>query len=216
MTIWHELIPRLHIQDQPPPDSWRRCYEAKYALARLLRPASILEFGVRAGYSAFAFLSACPNGRYVGIDNNSDTHGGFSGAIEHARSLLSGFEATIHQQSSTEYMQEFREGDETQQTEQPNPFPSFELVHVDGDHSFHGCLGDLEAAVKFWPRAILVDDYWRIPEVHAACDRFAMKRATEFVRLVLDDSHNGATLFVPLYCAAASQLSTVAKQCDPK
>lgn len=47
-----------------------RCYDEKYRLALLLRPASILEVGVRAGYSAAAFLAAVP-ARYLGIDNDS-------------------------------------------------------------------------------------------------------------------------------------------------
>ncbi len=42
------------------PDNVRRCYDWKYRLARLLQPRRILEFGVRFGYSAAAFLAASP------------------------------------------------------------------------------------------------------------------------------------------------------------
>lgn len=198
MTFWSNLETRLHDRDQPPPDCWRRCYESKYAIAQLLRPASILEFGVRAGYSAFAFLSACPQARYVGIDNNSDTHGGFSGAIEHAKSILTGFDVTILEQSSSDYLQSILAGGDNHLPEQSGRWPEFELVHVDGDHSMQGCLEDLHAAVHFRPRAILVDDYFGIPEVHEACDRFATEQFTKFTQLNIQDGHNGATLFIPI------------------
>ena len=43
-------------------------YRTKWAIARTLLPGSILEVGAGSGYSAMAFLDACPTARYLGID----------------------------------------------------------------------------------------------------------------------------------------------------
>jgi predicted O-methyltransferase YrrM len=210
MSFWTELKSKLHQQDQPPPDSWERCYEMKNAVAQLLRPSSILEFGVRTGYAAFAFLSACPQAKYVGIDNNSDTHGGFSGAINHARSILEGFDATIIERSSDDYIRSLQEDQTDQAPRRYAGLPRFDLIHVDGDHSLQGCLADMESAAGLHPRTILVDDYFGIPEVHEACDRFAREHVKQFVQLTFTDNHNGAALFIPLdmavpYCPVKAQ-----------
>jgi len=66
---------------------WVPYYKTKWAIARVLQPASILEIGVRYGYSAAAFLNACPGATYLGIDLDSDTFGGVKGAIQWARRI---------------------------------------------------------------------------------------------------------------------------------
>lgn len=102
-TVWRELSAALHPSDQPPPPTWADCYSTKFAVAHLLQPRRIFEIGVRAGYSALAFLRAVPTARYVGIDSNRDEHGGFCGAIEHARGLLAGYDAMILEMSSAQF-----------------------------------------------------------------------------------------------------------------
>ncbi len=49
---------------------WVDYYRMKWAIAKVLQPESILEVGVRFGYSARAFLEACPDAVYTGIDAN--------------------------------------------------------------------------------------------------------------------------------------------------
>ena len=56
-------------------------YKMKWAIAKLLRPASILEMGVRYGYSARAFLDACPDAHYLGIDAGPPAQGSQHGAL---------------------------------------------------------------------------------------------------------------------------------------
>ena len=46
-------------------DDWIAYYRLKWAVARVLQPQRILEIGVRFGYSAAAFLNACPNATYL-------------------------------------------------------------------------------------------------------------------------------------------------------
>ena len=54
-------------------------YEVKYNIAKEVNPKVIAEIGVRAGYSAWAFLSACPDAKYHGFDAENGTHGGQGG-----------------------------------------------------------------------------------------------------------------------------------------
>ncbi len=186
MSFWDFLAPRLHPQDQPAPASWRTCYETKYALSRLLQPQSLLEIGVRAAYSAFSFLTACPHVRYLGIDNNSDTHGGFRGSLDHARRLLEPFSATVRELSSEELAQSWSAD-----------VPQFDVVHVDADHSEAGCRADLHLAERCRSRVILVDDYGGIEGVRVACDRFVAERGALWLPpIMVDDGHNGVALVV--------------------
>ena len=55
---------------------YRNYYKIKYDIAKEADPKRIVEIGVRAGYSAFFFLQACPNAKYFGFDANNGTHGG--------------------------------------------------------------------------------------------------------------------------------------------
>jgi len=195
--FWSVLEPRLHPQDQPAPATWRPCYEVKFALARLIRPRSILEIGVRAGYSALAFLTACPEASYVGIDNNGDMHGGFRGALDHARELLAPFQAVLLEMTSAAYGEQLRHDPDQS---------AFDLVHVDGDHSLAGCLADLRLADRLQPRVILVDDVLGIPEVQSACDQFLRETQGRWLSLVIPDAHNGVRVLVtnPLTAAVAN------------
>lgn len=184
MSLWKRLEAQLHPQDRPAPAAWQRCYETKYALSRLLRPTSLLEIGVRAGYSAYCFLEACPNLRYLGIDNNSDTHGGFAGAIEHARGLLKPYAAEIVEQSSADF---------ARCVEHHNL--NFDCVHVDGDHSAAGCCRDLRLAARCQPRVIVVDDYLGIAAVRDACDGFHRESGSQWCApVVIEDGHHGLAL----------------------
>jgi hypothetical protein len=48
-------------------DDWVPYYRLKFAIAKVLQPQSILEIGVRYGYSAITFLQACPKASYFGL-----------------------------------------------------------------------------------------------------------------------------------------------------
>jgi hypothetical protein len=154
--LWQELSARLHPVDLEGAPAWQRHYETKYAVAARLRPRSICEIGVRGGYSALAFLLACPDSFVLGIDDDSATHGGMPGMLGHARCILAGRPFALMVYSS--------------QALPRLPF-DFDLVHVDGDHSYAGTLHDLRLA---WDagRAVLIDDYHSIPSVGQACDDF--------------------------------------------
>jgi len=126
-------------------NEWVPYYRLKWAIARILQPRRILEIGVRFGYSAAAFLDACPGAAYVGIDNDSDTFGGQRGAIDWARHITRGTHA------------EYLIADSQQLAELPGG--PYDLIHVDGQQDGEGSIRDLEHALKKG-RHILVDGYF--------------------------------------------------------
>ena len=185
MHIWPQLSAVLHPADHPSPSSWCRCYETKFALATLLQPKTIFEIGVRAGYSAFAFLHAIPAASYLGIDANGDTHGGFHGAILHARQLIAPFQAEVREMTSAEFASRH----------DLHPSQGYDLIHIDGDHSFSGCLFDLRLARELGFRHLLVDDTSGIKDVREACDQFAAEQTEGLTQIEIHDGHHGTILF---------------------
>jgi len=127
-------------------EEWVPYYRDKYAICRMIAPRSILEIGVRFGYSAMAFLSACPRASYVGLDNDSGTFGGEHGALDWARKQLAPYDARV----------------ELVDTQRLDALPGgpYDLVHVDGQQDGEGTLHDLRLALAK-AKFILVDGiFW--------------------------------------------------------
>lgn len=125
-------------------DRWLDYYKLKWAIAHVLQPTSILEIGVRFGYSAIAFLDASPQAHYLGIDLDTDTFGGVKGAINWAKKKTQGYDAEFLI-ADTQTMARF-------------PGEVYDLIHVDGQQDGDGSFHDLEMAIK-QGRYILFDGY---------------------------------------------------------
>lgn len=163
------------------PDEKREAYyRAKHEVAQRLQPKLIVEIGVRAGYGAFAMLSACPDARYIGIDADNGTHGWTKGALRHAAKILAKFED-----------QSIWIRDSQEVTRLPGDI--IDLLHIDGDHSFEGCYNDLALADRSGVRWVLIDDYLSLREVREAVDKFALDTRREGFE-VIDDGHRGHAL----------------------
>lgn len=157
LSVWHPADPFR------PTEEALRYYEVKYQIAKRLQPASICEIGVRAGYSAFAFLSACPNAHYLGVDIGTDGAEDVNEAsmlTAHVAKILHNFDYEIWWVNSQSIVN--------------MPWAHYDLFHIDADHSYVGCRGDLRLAVRSKPRYILVDDFDVGPEVRAACRDFLL------------------------------------------
>ncbi|MHA2404344.1 MAG: O-methyltransferase [Candidatus Kariarchaeaceae archaeon] len=140
-------------------------YRIKYDIAKRFNPKSILEIGVRAGYSAYSFLSACPDATYVGIDAENGAHGGKGGPwMWWAKEILS------------EYQTTFIEADTQELTEIDG---EYDFIHIDGDHSTKGLLHDLKICWPVMKGVIVVDDYDYLPRVKKGCDAWAEKDDVE-------------------------------------
>ena len=150
---------------------WLAYYRMKWAIARVLKPESILEIGVRFGYSALAFLNASPSAQYVGIDIDSPSFGGSPGALDWARKACSQYQAKFILADSTE-MERF-------------PGGPYDLIHVDGQQDGEGTLHDLILA-SAQASYILVDGYfWSRANFFSASDfLFRYRELIEFYEVI--------------------------------
>jgi len=141
-------------------DEWVPYYRMKYSLSKTINPRSILEIGVRYGYSAITFLESSPEATYLGIDNDSDNFGGSEGAIEWAKKITGSHKAN------------FLIADSQQMTSFPGDF--YDLIHIDGQQDGDGTIHDLELALEKG-RWILLDGYFWSRENMLAATYFLEK-----------------------------------------
>ncbi|KAM3103177.1 methyltransferase domain-containing protein [Phormidesmis sp. 146-12] len=143
-------------------DDWVDYYRLKWAIAHTLKPTSILEIGVRFGYSAAAFLKGSPDAHYVGIDIDSDQFGGVKGAINWAKEITRSFKADFLIED-TQTMQQF-------------PGDIYDLIHVDGQQDGNGSFHDLEIAFQ-QGRFVLVDGYFWTQYNFSSVSEFLLRYA---------------------------------------
>jgi SAM-dependent methyltransferase len=135
---------------------WVSYYRTKWAIAKVLKPQSILEIGVRYGYSALALLNGSPSARYLGIDLDVTAFGGSVGAIDWAR------------QACSEFQTEFLLADSTKMERFPGG--RYDLIHVDGQQDGEGTMHDLLLACA-QAKFVLVDGYfWSRANFYSASD----------------------------------------------
>ncbi len=121
--------------------------------AELIRPKSILEIGAFLGFGLAAFIhGASKIDRVTAMDNESY----IPGSQELCAANLSFFGG------GKEFV---RSLEETRGT--------YDLVHVDADHTFQGALDDIAFAWGLGPRVMLVDDYGFLEDVRRAAQAFA-------------------------------------------
>jgi len=136
-------------------------YAIKYDLCKRKNPKVIAEIGVRCGYSAWSFLQACPNVRYVGLDDNNGTHGGKGGEdgsfFKWAGQILSKYNTTLIEADTQKIidLKDFKDKNEDSYS-----IVDVDFFHVDGDHTSEGVYHDLSLALEVLSEngMILVDD----------------------------------------------------------
>lgn len=132
-------------------------------LAELARKArSYLEVGVQEGRSLALVLTARPApARLVLCDDwGTDSGGTGRGSHEHLRPLLEDFHGEV----------EFLDGDSRETL--PRLLVPFDLVHIDGGHSYEVASSDLQHGWRLCRRWMLVHDI-TFPEVWRALCEFA-------------------------------------------
>jgi hypothetical protein len=145
-----------------------RYYQEKYELALLCRKPSpvIGEIGVRNGYSAASFGFAHPDASYHGWDLINGGHGGLKSGIDtfpYVKGMLSSNFPSLTIALEHRNSQEINHFDVT-----------FDLFHVDGNHSTKGCLHDMKTVMASMSSGglMIVDDYEYIGGVKAAVHAF--------------------------------------------
>lgn len=116
----------------------------KFTVAMILRPERIVEIGVRAGISALAFLSACPDAMYTGIDNAHDSAAHGIDFLANARRHFTALDV--------------RADIRIEDSQSLDRFPHADLIHIDGDHSYDAVQHDVIAAWYSGAPWILCDD----------------------------------------------------------
>lgn len=130
-------------------DEWNEKYRMKYAICKVIEPKTILEIGVRYGYSAVTFLSVVPDATYLGINTDTDSTNGSKEAIQWAKKI------------TDQYNVNFLIADTQQMVTFPGEF--YEFIHItcpqNGDRTIHV----LEMALEKG-RWILLDGYFSSKE----------------------------------------------------
>lgn len=170
MTIQFEfdtsiICPDDHTATPERIEGYKSHYTTKYLICKLLNPKTIIEIGVRAGYSSWAFFQACPDAVIYGFDNNCGKHGGQDGQNGQYKRWANKILAPYHF-----YYFEM-------DTQIVNKLPiaeDIDLFHIDGDHTREGVYNDLELALKhiLIGRYILIDDIDYLPEVSEGVSDF--------------------------------------------
>jgi cephalosporin hydroxylase len=166
---------------------WHQNYYSKFRIAQAFKPKTIIEVGVRYGYSAHAFLCACPEARYIGIDADLPSLNSMGEpTCDWAFAML---RRTIPGNPRLELIKV-----DTQKVGVTTLIPVAEFVHIDANHSYQGATADMEAV---WPRctqAMLVDDYVGTASVHDAVDAFVTRHNAGLLTM---QSKNGEALIIP-------------------
>jgi 2-polyprenyl-3-methyl-5-hydroxy-6-metoxy-1,4-benzoquinol methylase len=140
---------RIHAYSQDPLahlfEEWVDYYRLKWAISKVLQPASILEIGVRYGYGARAFLDASSKSQYVGLDADLPNFGGHVGAIDWAKKSLKHYDVQLIRGNS--------------QSLKKLPGDQYDLIHVDGQQDGDGTFHDLNLALN-QGQFILIDGYF--------------------------------------------------------
>lgn len=149
-------------------DEWFDYYRLKWAIAKVLQPTSILEIGVRYGYSARAFLEAAPAARYMGLDADLPIFGGHPGALEWAGQSLKDFDVELLKENTQNLVR--------------LPGDDYDLIHVDGQQDGDGTFHDLNLALN-QGRYILIDGYFWTRENFLAANEWLWlnKMAVEWI-----------------------------------
>lgn len=146
----------------------RRYYEYYYALGRFYKPSSILEIGVRLGYSLGSLIAGSGRVSYAcGIDKQCYMPGSNSKASKQISQFMPG---TARVDIRSEDSQKLLALDR-----------AFDMIHVDGDHTQAGAMHDLELCLGRC-NVMLVDDYDLCPGVKGAVDRFVQKHRQKIHR----------------------------------
>lgn len=140
----------------------RNCYEWKYAISKWLQPRSILEIGVRFGYSLCAMAAASDRLESIfGFDAEYYEPGSNAIALR-ALDILS----DEWQSRGRQVAYSIR----TIDSKQLLHVSPVDLAHIDASHNYEICLHDLNLCRQ--ARAILVDDWDTCEEDRKACRAF--------------------------------------------
>jgi predicted O-methyltransferase YrrM len=155
----------------------REYYNYYYSYGNSWKPNSILEIGVRFGYSAVSLTLGSGDSliKFLGIDAEIDAK---------SSSNIAQNNLQAHTKAEVNLVNL-----DTQKDNIPDDIGQFDLIHIDADHTFHGCINDILLALSLSKigTKIIVDDCLYAP-VRAAfeavkkiyCNKLESKYVTNF------------------------------------
>jgi len=166
--------------------AWLTDYGFVSSLCQSLPARQMVEIGVAYGYHAEQILESCPRLRYVGVDPflaGYDPKDSLSADVQHLfGDSPEASMSRLHQSVSAKLAAKFL-GRATlwrmKSHEAASVFKDqiFDLVYVDGDHTFEGVSGDLSAWIsKIRPGGIFCGDDYDWEPVRQAVEKFAAER----------------------------------------
>lgn len=147
-------------------ESWfsdENYYPVYEKIAKILRPKSLLEVGSLQGFSLIAMLNgACGIERVAWMDNESYIRGSNGMCGQNVRFFLERWAPELRGLEIHHYTSRF---ELLSLSDSENPF---DLIHIDGEHTFEGKLQDLLIADRLRPRYLMLDDYDHLLQVRQA------------------------------------------------
>lgn len=155
-------------------------------LAKKYSPQRVLEIGVRYGYTAIIFALGATDGRpealfqYVGVDDESYHYNSCGKANENFNTAIPGLNVKAIKHNSFNGI--------------PDEYGQFDLIHVDGNHDYHGVMNDLN---NVWGRlnvgGIIALDDTKFPCIRSAIEDFLRRfvDSPETVQVQWQDNERG-------------------------
>jgi len=138
-------------------------YEFYYAISKYFKPKTILEIGVRLGYSfASMYAGSFDTIKYMeGWDNCSYVENSVEISKINLKNFIKCDFNILDIDSHIQIMKEY-----------------YDLIHIDGDHTYDGAIKDLELT-KLHAKTIIVDDYAAFDTVKNAVNDFVRQNNLE-------------------------------------
>jgi predicted O-methyltransferase YrrM len=165
-------------------------YRCFYAVSRTIRPRKLIELGSYAGSSADAYLSACPDADYLGIDLFGTRVRQDDGSISDPRAVA---EALLHDRGFPSWR--LLSADLRSLDRLPE---QADLVVVDAAHDYDNEYADLQLALTANPRFIFVDDATDAAQGMPAIQDFLNHDLQDRVRFTVGIDYIGGGLVIAL------------------
>ncbi len=145
-----------------------------------IKPESIFEVGVAAGYSIAAMVYGAQGSvrRAMFVDRSPDVYETVEKVAKWFPEVTVKFYCLDTQTSDVRQVRSY----------------SYDIVHIDGNHTYEGATNDLKNfGVQVSQRGLIVVDDTKDPNIERACQEFAEEHSmdTRFI-----DNHNGHTLMM--------------------
>ena len=170
------VVPREFFEDDlghPDHDEYLLCgnyYEYYYALSKYYQPKSMLEIGVRRGYSMVFLIMGSDNIEQVaGWDIPTPDHDNY------VQDCLNGLDEKILKYTKKDIKLYLKYCD----SQKVNSIDDkCDLIHIDGCHEHDAKIHDLELTIGK-SKVVIVDDY-KCDTVGAACSEFLRRHLSKF------------------------------------